>query len=105
MEDSLAAAALELLRQLAAGGEDEAATFLQQHVMDSSTSAALPHDPIMGAGAGGVAGWRGGRRALLSEDHSLSSGATAVYIVICVLLVCFAGMMAGLTLGLLSLDK
>ncbi|PRW58116.1 DUF21 domain-containing protein [Chlorella sorokiniana] len=44
-------------------------------------------------------------RRLLSEGGSLSSGQTAVYIVISVLLVIFAGMMAGLTLGLLSLDK
>ena len=44
-------------------------------------------------------------RRLLSEGGELSSGQTAVYIIISVLLVIFSGMMAGLTLGLLSLGE
>ncbi|KAL4434431.1 hypothetical protein ABPG75_000872 [Micractinium tetrahymenae] len=91
--DPLGAAALQLLGRLAAQGSREAAAFLQEH----------PAAPDGGAYA--ALAWRGGRRAMLIEDHSLSSGAAAVYIIVSVLLVCFAGMMAGLTLGLLSLDK
>ena len=45
------------------------------------------------------------RRLLAENAHSLSAGETAGYIILCVFLVIFAGMMAGLTLGLLSLDK
>ncbi len=44
-------------------------------------------------------------RRLLSEGGGLSGGQTALYVVISVLLVIFAGMMAGLTLGLLSLGE
>lgn len=43
-------------------------------------------------------------RKLLS-DSSLSTGATVAYAFVCVGLVLFSGVMSGLTLGLLSLDK
>eukprot|EP00887_Chlorella_sp_A99_P002918 scaffold6.g2918.t1 len=46
-----------------------------------------------------------GRRLLFEESSSLSTGTTIGYAFICVALVIFSGMMAGLTLGLLSLDK
>jgi hypothetical protein len=60
----------------------------------------------------------GGRRALLSaagamavrsmlDDgaNSLSSGTRTAYIIICVALIIISGLSAGLTLGLLSLDR
>ncbi|KAL4420313.1 hypothetical protein ABPG77_010218 [Micractinium sp. CCAP 211/92] len=95
--DTVGAAALQLLARLAAQGVDEAAAFLQAHPAAAAGDAVGPVPPALA--------WRGGRRAMLLEDNSLSSGATAVYIIVSVLLVVFAGMMAGLTLGLLSLDK
>ena len=44
-------------------------------------------------------------RRMLGEDHSLTPGAEAAYIIVSVLLIIFSGLMAGLTLGLLSLDR
>lgn len=46
-------------------------------------------------------------RSLTVQDgaQSLSSGTTAAYIVVSIFLVIFSGICAGLTLGLLSLDK
>lgn len=52
-----------------------------------------------------VAVWDGAGRLLLGEQEPLSSGMTTLYIITCILLVIFSGMMAGLTLGLLSLDR
>lgn len=61
--------------------------------------------PLQAAGgdAAAAAGAAAARR-LLSEG-GMSSGQTAIYVVVSVLLVIFAGMMAGLTLGLLSLGE
>lgn len=46
-----------------------------------------------------------GTARALSEGGALSPGTTAGYVVLCVVLVIFSGIMAGLTLGLLSLDQ
>lgn len=46
-----------------------------------------------------------GARLLLGDEEPLSSGMKTLYIFICIFLVVFSGMMAGLTLGLLSLDR
>jgi hypothetical protein len=89
MDKATSLAAFDLLRQLAVAGVEEAAAFVQQQEQHEAATTAL---------------WRAGGRRMLKEAN-LSSGQTAVYIVICILLVIFAGCMAGLTLGLLSLDK
>lgn len=57
----------------------------------------------MGGQGGSLAAVSMGRRLL--SGSSLSTGGTIGYAFICVGLVIFAGMMAGLTLGLLSIDK
>ena len=44
-------------------------------------------------------------RLLLSGEGTLSPGAVAGYIIVSIFLVIFSGTMAGLTLGLLSIDK
>lgn len=46
-----------------------------------------------------------GTARALTEGEALSAGTTAGYVVLCVVLVIFSGIMAGLTLGLLSLDQ
>lgn len=74
--DALGTAALQLLARLATQGVEEASAFLQQHPAAVAGDAAAPVRPALG--------WRGGRRAMLLEDHSLSSGATAVYIIVSV---------------------
>ncbi len=42
---------------------------------------------------------------VLEEAEPLSPGMTTAYILLCIVLVIFSGIMAGLTLGLLSLDR
>ncbi len=58
----------------------------------------------LGGGAAHAAGAAAATLDLRSEGD-LSPEATVAFIVISVVLVIFAGIMAGLTLGLLSLDK
>jgi hypothetical protein len=45
------------------------------------------------------------RFALEEGSHSLSPGQETMYIVVCIALIVFSGLCAGLTLGLLSLDR
>ncbi len=78
--DTVGAAALQLLARLAAQGVDEAAAFLQAHPAAAAGDAVGPVPPALA--------WRGGRRAMLLEDNSLSSGATAVYIIVSVGALC-----------------
>lgn len=63
--DTVGAAALQLLARLAAQGAGE--------VQEQRAADVLPS-----------LHWRGGRRAMLLEDQSLSSGTTAVYIIVSV---------------------
>ena len=71
---------------------------------------AAAHTGGAGGGAAGVGAARAGHlaRRLMGEEHpegSVPPNEMAIYIVVIVFLVISAGLMAGLTLGLLSLDK
>lgn len=59
----------------------------------------------LGGGSGHPAGGGAADALDLQSEGDLSPETTVAFIVISVFLVIFAGLMAGLTLGLLSLDK